>query len=364
MEQGSVRRRQVDGWRRAHRQARQRSCFSRVLRALVTVVATIAVGPGSTVWAADQPRRVALTWDAPAGCPSSAAVVGDVERTLAESGHARAPVAATARVVASSGEPWQVSLTLDVRGTRTERRFQAESCDAIAAAAVLIIALAADDSSEEKSDSKADSKSDSKSDSRSDTSPSPAPRATIPRTWSRSQFSVMLTEVVDWDTMPDPLVFGLEAGAGWSWTVERWRLGALAGASFFPSQQYQLLGWPDGMRGDFWLLNVSGRGCLSAAISRFEVGPCLGAELATMHASDGGSESSGLTVADSTQFWLSLLGSAVASWNVARTLVVVLRADILVPGTRRSFLAGNDFELYHLPEIAFRGALGIEYRFK
>src|SRR5690349_3434590 len=94
-----------------------------------TMTAAIAAGLAGAAWAADPPRAAALTWNAPAGCPTADAVLGNVGRILRKPDNARVPVTASARVAAAGDAGWQADLTLDVGGTRTERRFQAESCD-------------------------------------------------------------------------------------------------------------------------------------------------------------------------------------------------------------------------------------------
>jgi hypothetical protein len=331
------------------------------------VVAPMAVVLGCPAWAAAQPGRVSLTWDAPAGCPPAAAVLGNVERTLAEPGQARTPAAATARVLSVPGEPWQAHLTLDVRGTRTERQFEAESCDALAAAAALIIALAVEDGAEPPlSPASASDEPHQVQPPPTETlvmSP-PSPRAVDAWRWDRSQLFLTVNGIVDQGTMPDPPAFGFEAVAGRRWIANRWRLGALAGTSFFPKRRLSEIPMNVLNRdfGEFWLFNVSARGCLGAAVSRFEIGPCFGAELAAMHAwSENSNEG---IVANSTQFWLSLLGSAVASWNVSGRLAVVLRTEVVVPSTRRSFGTPiNNAEVYHVPASALRGTLGLALRF-
>ena len=74
---------------------------------------------------------VALVWTAPAGCPTENAVHDDVEKTLGLSVHELASVAAVVTVVRRVGR-WQADMVLHSRGERSERTFDAESCDALA----------------------------------------------------------------------------------------------------------------------------------------------------------------------------------------------------------------------------------------
>jgi hypothetical protein len=312
---------------------------------------------------------VTLTWDAPAGCPTADEVLDEVDRNLVEPDGAPTPVTATVRVSADPGEVWQASLILDVFGARTERRFRAESCAAIAAATAIIIAVAVQDASVE----------DASVEGASVASPNPAPplpaqdggtpRPTTAPSAARAEAAqpyMMANGLVDWDTMPSPPAPGLEIAVGQGWSANRWRLRLVAGADLFPSHppptDVQFLG---AVNGAFWLLGVSGRGCLGVAMSRLEIGPCLGAELVAMHASGGGNVNSGLpSLSNETLYWFSLLGSVAASWNVSGPMDVVLRADLVVPTQRKIFgIENNVLQAYRVPAFAVRGALGFEVRF-
>jgi hypothetical protein len=268
------------------------------------------------------------------------------------------PVTATVRVSVGPGEVWQASLTLDVRGARTERRFRAESCGAIAAATAVIIAIAMEDASEAPPNpSPALPPQDREK-------PPPIAAPTMAVDWTSRPF-VMMNGLVDWDTMPSSPAFGFEVAVGWGWSAERWRLRWVAGADLFPSHPPADAPYIGTVNGDFWMLGVSGRGCLGVRISRLEIGPCLGVELDAMHASDAGRANPGLpSLTTQTHYWLSLLGSIAASWNVSAAMDVVLRADLVVPTRRRVFgLQQNVLDDYQVPAHAFRGALGIEVRF-
>ena len=108
-----------------------------------------------TARAADAPPAVApvpaapelaLTWQAPAGCPSS----GDVEAQFARllGGAARTPsgkhIAATLAVHPSSSERWTLELATVLDGAAGRRSLEGESCSSVASAAALILALMID----------------------------------------------------------------------------------------------------------------------------------------------------------------------------------------------------------------------------
>jgi hypothetical protein len=180
-------------------------------------------------------------------------------------------------------------------------------------------------------------------------------------TWGGSGQFVVVGGVLDSGTMPGDPAAGIEAAAAQSWSATRWRLHVIAGATFFPQQDMgnpMFAGVPSGR---YWMVSFSGRGCLTAVLSRFEVGPCLGGEVAVMHAS----KLVGLPSTDSTQSWFSPVGSAVAGVAVASRVVLFARAEIVVPTTRRSFLSNpivGYYDVYKVPAFAFRAAVGVELR--
>jgi hypothetical protein len=302
------------------------------------MAATIALG--SARLATAQAKPTVVIWQAPAECPTGDQVQAEVENNLARAGAAPAPVVAMVTVNGPTDGRWQASLLFQVGFTRAERRFEAESCQAIASAAALVIALWAE--------------------GRPDVPPPPAPRtpekpATAPVVApGPPQYVLMLNGILDWGTMPDPPAGGMEATGGPTWTTARWRMRVLAGLSFFPNRRTTYTYGLD--QANFELFELSGRGCATIVIHRFELGPCAGAELAIMHGS-------GASLQDSTQRWVSLLGSALASWSISPAVGVFGRAEVVVPTSRRSFSPPGATDIYKVSAVALRGSLGLELRF-
>jgi hypothetical protein len=355
----------------------RRSSLFRALGTAALLAAPVAPGLDGEARAAAPPGPAALTWDAPAACPAAEVVLGNVERIVAAPGRAQASVAATAHVLAAPDGSWQASLLLEIRGTRTERRFEAESCDALAAAAALIIALAVEVQEEpteppplsapagDPSSPSSEGRRPELGSRRTDAEAPPSLRATgatsVPRE-DRSRLYVMTDGIIDWGTVPQSPAVGVEAGLGSRWRDGSRRGGVLGTVSFFPSHRLTSDSEAAGVYGDFWMVDVAGRGCLGLAVSRFEIGPCIGLELDAMHASSFGGGPT--LLASSTQVWGALLGSVTASWNVSGTLEVLLRTDLAVPNLRRSWgLEYNDAEVYKVSSFSLRGALGIASSF-
>jgi hypothetical protein len=134
---------------------------------------------------------------------------------------------------------------------------------------------------------------------------------------------------------------------------------ALGSASYFPMQLYNP---PSNVRqAHFQLFDVSSRGCFTMGGAGFEIGPCVGAELAIMRAT-------GEVFADSNLVWLSMLASAVVTWRPTSSFALFARGEVAVPTARKSFYVVDGpgvqtWEYYRVPAYAGRGALGVELIF-
>lgn len=114
---------------------------------LVTLAALLrpapALGAETPAAGAASPGRLTLTWDAPAGCSTSAEVSAEVERLLGHQFAPGMPIQVAARVVAAPGRA-SVVLTLEQEGQHSERTLIGRDCRELASAAALVIALAID----------------------------------------------------------------------------------------------------------------------------------------------------------------------------------------------------------------------------
>lgn len=96
--------------------------------------------------------ELALTWQAPAGCPSSGDVQAQFARLLG--GAARAPtgkhIAATLVVRSSAPETWTLELATVLDGAAGRRTLESDSCASVTSAAALILALMIDPAAAER----------------------------------------------------------------------------------------------------------------------------------------------------------------------------------------------------------------------
>lgn len=275
-------------------------------------------------------------------------VLADIERNLTASGEGRAPFVAVVEVSELPNGIWRAHLRVEARGGRAERDFEAESCQAIASATALIVALAA-----QVGDSGQTADPDglfvlAGRDDRTAALDEPY--------WQRSPLGLMVSGLVDGGLMPKVPAFGMEVAAGPSWTAPGWRLRVLGGVGFFFPRSADV----SDAYGEFWRLAVSGRGCASAG-ALFEIGLCVGGELSAMHA-HGPLDS---RLADDTHYWFSPVASGMVSWNVRPRLAVFARSDVTVPVPRHDFNRdGGVTVAYTLPAVAVGGALGLEVHFR
>lgn len=292
-------------------------------------------------------QRVPLQWMAPPECPSEAAVLADVERNLASSGQrGAAAFLASVEVSALPNGLWQAHLHVDARGGRTERHFEAESCQAIASATAIIIALTAD-----VGDGGQTAETE-----RLHLAPTQAECQTANSEphWQRSSPRLTVSGLVDGGLMPKVPAVGLELAVGPSWTTSLWRLRLLGSAAFYFPRSADV----STAYGDFWRLAVAGRGCVSAG-AQVEIGLCVGGELSTMHSK--GPYSSGL--ADETHIWFAPAGSGIVSWNVKPRMALTGRCDVTVPVPRRDFHGDATNVVFTVPSVTVGGALGLELQF-
>ncbi|HXU60888.1 MAG TPA: hypothetical protein VN962_04260 [Polyangia bacterium] len=319
----------------------------RVRHAIFAASLATAIGVGNAGRADVGTSPLALTWEAPPGCPTVDEVAGEVERTLAKSGTPAAPFTAAAYVVGGPGQTWEGRLVLNLHGAETERRFAAESCEALASAAALIIAVALDEASDQPLSPVVDVET---------------PARVRPATAAPAAYSLGANAIVDFKTLPTPPGAGLEAVIRGRAMIGPIRPGWMAGVTVLRNLQPAVNNLLGPVAGDFWLFSLSGRGCLGVAVARLEIAPCVGAELDAMHATNSGwAEVSAQT---ETHYLFSLLGSLALSYEATPSLELMVRADAVLPTSRPTFsLYNNVLPAYVVPGPAFRGALGAAWRF-
>jgi hypothetical protein len=281
------------------------------------------------------PAPVELRWQAPAGCPGVEAVRAGIMRGLPSPspGVTMAPVAAEVVVTAIDGGPWRAALALRGADWTATRTLRGPTCAAVADAAELVIDLAV--ATELQSREAA------------------PPRAVRPPAPPPSTPVVGLAALGDAGTLP-----ALAAGAGvvLGWRFARARIDVRGG--WFATRAGTVAAAPDvGAR--VGLLSASLRAC-GLAGDRVAVGACADAGLDRLSATGFGA----ITPERKTNLAPFLGGGLEAEWRASRRVVPFLTVEAAIPLVRAQISIEDVGPVHRVPAISFRGAAGVEVRFR
>jgi hypothetical protein len=231
--------------------------------------------------AAQPAARFALTWDAPPGCPTAENVQARVDALL-DGGASSGSVAD----VRASGDVERVDngfrllLTMGVGTTPSSRVIEARTCDELAGAAAIAIALLARSSSEGSSAPSDAGGTASAEPSEAPSSPAPAAakrEMTPPKEPPAEASPTRLRFVIDapvgvagWGSLPSVGV-GLGAGLGIRWGALR----VMARGELWHPQTDTVSGFAS----HFTLQSGRAEACLLQNLHGVELGPCLGAAM-------------------------------------------------------------------------------------
>jgi hypothetical protein len=322
----------------------------RLLGIVLAVLAASAAAYG-------QPASVQIVWNAPAACPSREAVVAEVSRIL---GYAVTGSVTLARVDVSSDERgrWRAALSIESRGVTSERKLEAETCPAIASAVALIVAVA---------DERGLPSEPAPASASASMPPYPA-RQVVARYESKLLVGVdaVMDGIPGTRTIPG-FALGPDASVGWLYASGPIRFGVLGTGTYFPPVRASAMG----EQADFDLLAAAARVCVGVAAGRFDVGPCLGSEFNAMRAlnirgpAQAAPGAQTLVFHEASAEWWSLVGSALAHWNLSRSFAFAVRTDALVSPSRPAFeISPHTPAVVLRPSlVTIRAAVGVEMSF-
>jgi hypothetical protein len=272
---------------------------------------------GWTSAAAAQPTaRMALTWNAPPGCPTTENVQARVDALLG--GEASASSVADVRAsgqVERLDSGFRLLLSMGVGSTPSSRVIEARTCDELAGAAAIAIALLARSTLSGGSASSAGegTPASSVADGR-EALPLPGPRATpeaasgkkeaaaeAPRAGARFVVDAPIG-VAGWGSLP-AAGLGLGAGLGMRWKALR----ATATFELWRAQTHEV----SGFGAHFTLQSGRAEACLLQRMHGLELGPCLGVAVQRLAAAGLGSEV--FSAKSRTAVWVSAAGGLFAS---------------------------------------------------
>lgn len=323
-------------------------------------------------------EAVALTWEAPAGCPDGAAVRRALAGYLGEAPRAEAGAAvkAVARVTRSVGA-YRLVLRMETASGIDERETTAADCALLVDATAVIVAVAVDPATVlgrgDAAPQPVAPEPEPEPEPPEPTEPEPIEPAVEPAP------APVVEPIVDAAT-PEPAPtperrarFGVRVSGG----VDVGVLPGLAGGLRVAGSAFGRL-WRAELRGDYWfprtatvaegiggrvsLFGVGGRGCVVPGVARvaLEFPLCAGLESGAMRGDPVGDRVASPTT--SRRFWLAADGSAGVAWAPRRFLAFVLQAELVVPLVRAGFRVGER-EVHRADPVAGRGLLGVEARF-
>jgi hypothetical protein len=338
----------------------------------VALVAVALLGParaeGPPARAEGPPARVALRWTAPAGCPGGDRIVAEVERLLGASGaRPPAPLAVAATVTPDPAGGLRAHLEAESPDGPRTKELQAASCDALADATAIILALMIDPTAlaapvpappplPAPPAAPVPASPPLPAPPAAPVpvpAPPPTPAAPPPSASLRPRFHLLAWALADAGTLP-----GVSFAAGGAVALSLGALRLELGAGAFPGRSTVLAQRPTA-GGDVSLVAGTAGVCYGVlAPGRFELSPCLVVAVGRLHATGFGVSNPG----EGSALWSALEPGARLGWSPLARLALVLRAGASVPFARPSFvLAGV---AVHRPgPVAGRAGGGVEVTF-
>jgi hypothetical protein len=310
-----------------------------------SLVATV-VAVSATAMAAEGDDALRLTWTAPSGCPSSDAVRAAALRGVDARAAKGQPLEAEARVDHETSS-WRVQLRTQRGAARGEREIEAATCDGLAEATAVVLALALVASDVERIEAAEPAAA----------APPPAPREpdVRPRIDASPSHTFALGASVAGDaaTLPSPAVGGSLTLA---WTPGRFRLEVDGRRWGSQSGSIQMFG--SGAR--FTMTSVGARGCWAALNGgTLELSPCGGLDLSFVSASGFGADTN--YTPDGT--WTTIAGGGLARLRLTSWLAVRTKVDAFLPMSRPTFVVENQGSVHRPSPIGVSASFGLEALF-
>jgi hypothetical protein len=308
---------------------------------------------------AGQEEGFTLSWQAPPDCPSQDSVRAEVARLLG--GEIRLPASrdfkASALVVHE--QTWSVSIETELAGRSGRRSIEAASCQDLADATALILALTIDP--------------DVVATRATRPEPLPQPTPPPPPPTAPAPVPTVAGPTPQEQPWPADVLFGLHAqgsqgtlpsvdiGLGGSVGVvgRRYRAELRAAYGLRRDQVANAATLP-GAYGQFNFVAGTLAGCLNLGQEALAFGPCADAEIGMVSA-QGFGVSQGFSA---DKFWLAIGAGGYAALSVDRRWRIPLHLDVLAPLVRPEFVFNNvPSRVFQAPVVGVRVSVGIELHF-
>jgi len=333
-----------------------------------------------------------LRWEGTPGCPDAEAVALAVHRNLGNAPLAEREeiVRAEGRIRPGEGDQLELELSIDDGKGPGTRILQAETCDELADAAALIIAIAIDPDAAalEKAEEPAGEEPvvddepglvpappagaaqpprEQSKESRPRANATPAASgslgpeikrtATRPRGPRSVHVRLGARAVGGADVgMTSPI--GAAAGLAFGILLPKWRFDLTA--VYLPPRQAEAEANPDiGGVLQLWAVGLRAAWVPRAGSVGFPIGAAI--ELGAMH---GRGQGSALEATSANALWAAAVAGPGLCWAVLQSLALTLELDAVVPMTRPEFLTDRDTLVHRASGVGARMLGGIEVRWR
>jgi hypothetical protein len=297
----------------------------------------------------------------PDGCPTEQELTDKTEQLL---GHALAqtdqPAAFSAEVAKQADERWRVDLSMTRGDEETHRRIEGESCQAVADAAAVAIALALKPPEQGSAAEPAPTSDKAPAEPSEELPPptvktQPSRRAVRPRADTGSARPVTthlrLAGLADILTFPGVAIGGSLALAmvfGPRWRLEVFGL-LVPGQTFDVEAPAKIT---------FSYSGGGVRGCYEPIQASVTLATCIGFEAASVTATGSGTAIAGKS---RSVAWLGPNAGLLLLWPASGPVSLAALAEGAAPLARRKFsIRGMNDDVYQWPVATFRGAVGVE----
>jgi hypothetical protein len=329
-----------------------------VRRIVGTAAGALGVLVGVPALAKDPgpPPRVSLRWTAPDGCPGPERVLGEVDRLLGDAGaRPKESLRVVADVSKDANGNLRVHLEAEGESGPRVRELRAASCEALADAAALILALMIDPSAALAAPTSAAS-TPPPAPAPPTPPPSPPPPPPVPPANPRTTPKVSLGV---WGVFEGGSLPGAGFGVAGTVAVTLAALRIEVGVGGLPLRD-ALVSAPKGAGGHVSLVTGDALLCYDVLPrSAFELSPCAGYEGGWLHAAGFGVKSPG----SGSDFWSAVRAGGLFTWSPVPRFALSLRGEAVVPFVRPTFVLENVGPVYRPGPVSGRLALGAEARF-
>jgi hypothetical protein len=306
--------------------------------------------PATPGRAADVPAGTfAFAWHAPEGCPSQEQVRSEIVRLLGGAIPMAAREDLEVHATVEHGVAWSVALTTRHAGRTGSRSIAAPSCQSVAEATALIIALMIDPDAVA-----AHAQETEKQPPAAPYPDSGSPAATHPS--STLDWLARLHAQVSLGTLP-----GVDVGLGASVGVagQRWSM-AMRGTYGLRRDQVAGSSALPGAYARFNVLTGALSGCYNLGTPGIAWGPCAVVEAGVVSAEGYGAVAGFAKRAP----WVALGGGGYFSYPLGRHLHTTLHADVLAPIWRPAYVFSQvPGVVFRAPAIGLRALASIGWRF-